>query len=287
MATSPWSPTRRPWRRRPRRPAASGRRWSRWRKRWRASRWSRSRASAAIERTTSWRRRTSRESPRTRTSTISSPLSRWRRCRRSRSRSPAAWVSTTGSTPGTSDRGAVIQVLNLLLGGVFHAAALFLVAAGLQLVFGVQRILNLACGSFYALGAYCGVTAGAFALGLGVPAVLALPVLILAGASIAVIGPPIEPLLRLRYERDEGFQLLLTFALVLMLQDLVRMGWGSNPQQIDGVYLAYGQLRIGAARIPVWNLLVLAAALVLAMALGGFLQRTNFGRLLRATAENR
>ena len=45
------------------------------------------------------------------------------------------------------------QVLNLLLGGVFHAAALFLVAAGLQLVFGVQKILNLACGSFYALGA--------------------------------------------------------------------------------------------------------------------------------------
>ena len=51
------------------------------------------------------------------------------------------------------------QVLNLLLGGVFHAAALFLVAAGLQLVFGVQKILNLACGSFYALGAYAGITA--------------------------------------------------------------------------------------------------------------------------------
>ncbi len=47
---------------------------------------------------------------------------------------------------------------NILLGGVFHAAVLFLVAAGLQLVFGVQKIVNLACGSFYALGAYFGIT---------------------------------------------------------------------------------------------------------------------------------
>ena len=47
---------------------------------------------------------------------------------------------------------------NILLGGIFHAAVLFLVAAGLQLVFGVQKIVNLACGSFYALGAYFGIT---------------------------------------------------------------------------------------------------------------------------------
>ena len=60
---------------------------------------------------------------------------------------------------------------------------LFLVAAGLQLVFGVQRILNLACGAFYAIGAYCGVTAGGYALGLGLPPLLALPVLMLAGGG--------------------------------------------------------------------------------------------------------
>ena len=178
-------------------------------------------------------------------------------------------------------------LIEVLAAGLFHAAVLFLVAAGLQLVFGVQRILNLACGSIYALGAYCGVTAGSVVLGLGFPAALALPVLILAGAAVAVIGPPVERVLRLVYDRDESFQLLLTFALVLMLQDLVRMGWGSSPQQIDGVYLAYGQVRLETARIPVWNLLVLAAALVIAVGLGALLQRTNFGRILRATAENR
>ena len=56
---------------------------------------------------------------------------------------------------------------NLLLGGIFHAAVLFLVAAGLQLVFGVQKIVNLACGSFYALGAYFGITLVTLAMNAG------------------------------------------------------------------------------------------------------------------------
>jgi len=177
--------------------------------------------------------------------------------------------------------------LEVTAAGLFHAAVLFLVAAGLQLVFGVQRILNLACGSFYALGAYCGITVGGYALSLGVPPLLALPVLLLAGCAVAVLGPPVERLLRAVYDRDESFQLLLTFALVLMLQDVVRMVWGSSPRQVDGIYLAYGQVEALGARVPVWNLLVLLAALAVALGLGTFLRRTNFGRLLRATAENR
>jgi branched-chain amino acid transport system permease protein len=178
-------------------------------------------------------------------------------------------------------------LIEVLAAGLFHAAVLFLVAAGLQLVFGVQRIVNLACGAFYAIGAYCGVTLGGYALGIGLPPVLALPVLVLAGAAVGLLGPPVERLLRLVYNRDESFQLLLTFALLLMLQDMVRMVWGSHPQQVPDVYLAYGQLRLDTVRIPVWNGLVLAAALAVAAGLGAFLQRTNFGRMLRATAENR
>src|SRR5215470_5066280 len=100
---------------------------------------------------------------------------------------------------------------NILAGGVFHAAVLFLVAAGLQLVFGVQKIVNLACGSFYALGAYFGITVVNLALGAGLPEVLLLPVLIVAGLAMGIVGPPIERLLRTVYERDESFQLLLTF----------------------------------------------------------------------------
>jgi branched-chain amino acid transport system permease protein len=101
---------------------------------------------------------------------------------------------------------------DILIGGVFHAAVLFLVAAGLQLVFGVQKIVNLACGSFYALGAYFGITAVTWATGAGVPANLFLPVLLVSGLLLGVIGPAIEALLRTVYDRDEAFQLLLTFA---------------------------------------------------------------------------
>src|SRR5262245_21507125 len=111
---------------------------------------------------------------------------------------------------------------NILLGGVFHAAELFLVAAGLQLVFGVQKIVNLACGSFYALGAYFGITVVGAALHLGLPGWALLPVLVAAGLVVAAVGPPIERLLRSVYDRDESFQLLLTFALVLMFQDVFR-----------------------------------------------------------------
>ena len=176
---------------------------------------------------------------------------------------------------------------NILAGGVFHAAVLFLVAAGLQLVFGVQKIVNLACGSFYALGAYFGITFLGYAASAGVSPWLILPGLILSGILLGFIGPPIERMLRTVYGRDESFQLLLTFALVLMFQDVFRFVWGSNPRSLDSAYLIYGTLRAGDFVAPVYNLLVILAAIGVAVGLGAFLQRTNYGRILRATAENR
>lgn len=176
---------------------------------------------------------------------------------------------------------------NILIGGVFHAAVLFLVAAGLQLVFGVQKIVNLACGSFYALGAYFGVTVIGYTTAWGLSPWLILPILVIAGILLGFIGPPIERMLRAVYDRDESFQLLLTFALVLMFQDVFRFVWGANPRSLDSTYLIYGTIRAGDFSVPIYNLLVIAAAILTAAAVGGFLQRTNYGRILRATAENR
>src|SRR2546428_1996071 len=80
------------------------------------------------------------------------------------------------------------HVVNVLLSGVFHASILFLVAAGLQVVFGVQKIFNLACGSFYALGAYVGVSAvTAFTTAGGPPALFIVP-LAVAGLLLGVLG---------------------------------------------------------------------------------------------------
>ena len=150
---------------------------------------------------------------------------------------------------------------NILAGGVFHAAVLFLVAAGLQLVFGVQKIVNLACGSFYALGAYFGITFISYASRLGVSNWLILPGLIVSGILLGFIGPPIERLLRGVYGRDESFQLLLTFALVLMFQDVFKFIWGANPRSLDSTYLIYGTLRFGDFSAPIYNLLVILAAI--------------------------
>jgi branched-chain amino acid transport system permease protein len=178
-------------------------------------------------------------------------------------------------------------LVDVVLGGTFHAAVLFLVAAGLQLVFGVQKIVNLACGSFYALGAYFGITAVGIAIKLGMPPPLFLPLLIVAGLAVGVVGLPIERVLRRVYRRDESYQLLITFGFLLMFQDAFRYLWGATPRTMDNVYLAYGTANFFGLRVPTYNLLVIAASLAIAAALGFFLERTRIGRIVRATAENR
>ena len=160
-------------------------------------------------------------------------------------------------------------------------------AAGLQLVFGVQKIVNLACGSFYALGAYFGISSVNWAIAAGLPPASFLPVLVASGVLLGVIGPFIEALLRTVYDRDEAFQLLLTFALVLMFQDVLRFFWGANPQQLGNLSMVYGKLAVGAVQVPTYNVLVIFASVLIAAGIGAFLQRTRFGRILRATAENR
>jgi len=151
-------------------------------------------------------------------------------------------------------------------------------------VFGVQKIVNLACGSFYALGAYFGITFIGYAHQFGVSEWLVLPGLIISGLLLGFIGPPIERVLRTVYDRDESFQLLLTFALVLMFQDVFKFVWGANPRSLDSGYLIYGTISTGDFGVPVYNLLVIAAAIAVAAGLGHFLQRTNYGRILRATS---
>jgi branched-chain amino acid transport system permease protein len=181
----------------------------------------------------------------------------------------------------------MVAFANIFVGGAFHAAVLFLVAAGLQLVFGVQKIVNLACGSFYALGAYFGVSFIGYVSAAGLSPWLMMPGLVVAGVLVGFVGPPIERLLRTVYTRDESFQLLLTFALVLMFQDVFRFVWGSNPRSLDSAYLIYGVINSREFSVPVYNLLVIAVAIATAAGFGAFLQRTNYGRILRATAENR
>lgn len=179
-------------------------------------------------------------------------------------------------------------ILNIIFSGVFHASTLFLVAAGLQIVFGVQKIFNLACGSFYALGAYLGIVFVKAFLGAGLPSPLFIISLILAGLFLIFLGPLIERgLIRFVYNRDESFQLLLTFAIVLMIEDAIKIIWGTSPQTTGGVDLVYGQLNILGATLPIYNLIVIICSLIIAAIIGYTLLNTKFGRIIRAAAENR
>jgi len=104
---------------------------------------------------------------------------------------------------------------------------------------------------------------------------------------LGLVGLPIERMLRTVYDRDESLQLLLTFALLLMFQDVFRFLWGASPRSIEANYLVYGKLAGGDFTVPVYNLLVILAAILVAAGFGLILQKTNYGRVLRATAENR
>jgi len=179
-------------------------------------------------------------------------------------------------------------ILNILFSGVFNASTLFLVAAGLQVVFGVQKVFNLACGSFYALGAYVGITVVKGVVAGGLPTPLFIVPLIAAGLLLGLIGPIFERgLIKFVYDRDETFQLLLTFAIVMMIEDVIKFVWGTSPQTMGGIDLVYGQLTVLGATIPVYNLIVIVCSLVIAGLIGYILFNTRFGKIIRATADKR
>jgi branched-chain amino acid transport system permease protein len=179
-------------------------------------------------------------------------------------------------------------VLNILFSGVFNASTLFLLAAGLQVVFGVQKVFNLACGSFYALGAYVGIVMVKAFVGGGFPAFLFIIPLIFAGLLLGVIGPVIERgLMKFVYDRDEAFQLILTFALVMMIEDVIKFIWGTSPQTTGGIDLIYGRLDLFGATVPVYNLVVILCSLIIAALIGYLLLNTRFGRIIRATADKK
>jgi len=177
-----------------------------------------------------------------------------------------------------------IQVLNSL----FYASVLFLIAAGLSLIFGVMRIVNLAHGSLFAIGAYIGAWLVGRAIGLGVPVTWLLLVIPIAALAVALVGIVIEPLLlRPFYRRAEEYQLLVTFGLLLILEDLMRLVWGALPLTADTVMDTMPVVHIGALVYPGYNILVIGIGIAAAILLWVVIYGTKFGVLLRATSQDR
>lgn len=176
----------------------------------------------------------------------------------------------------------VIQILNSL----FYASILFLIASGLTLVYGVMRIVNMAHGNLYALGAYVAAWSVGLVAGSVPPAALFL--LILVGAAAAALaGAILEPtMLRPLYRRAEEYQLLITFGLLLILEDLLRLVWGPYPLTASALSDTLGSVTILGATYPGYNLFVIAIGAVAAAGLWAFVYKTRFGIMLRATSQD-
>jgi branched-chain amino acid transport system permease protein len=178
----------------------------------------------------------------------------------------------------------IIQILNSL----FYASVLFLIAAGLSLIFGVMRIVNMAHGTFYAVGAFVTAWLVGRAVALGLPAGWTLLLIPLGAAAVALLGMVIEPLLlRPFYRRAEEYQLLVTFGLLLILEDVIRLLWGGLPLSADPVMDLLPSVRIGGLIYPGYNLVVIAVGALAALLLWAVIYRTKFGVMLRATSQDR
>jgi branched-chain amino acid transport system permease protein len=178
----------------------------------------------------------------------------------------------------------IIQILNSL----FYASVLFLIAAGLSLIFGVMRIVNMAHGTFYAVGAFVTAWLVGRAAALGVPAGWTMLLVPLGAVAVALLGAVVEPLLlRPFYRRAEEYQLLVTFGLLLILEDVIRLIWGGLPLSADPVMDALPSIRIGGLVYPGYNLVVIAVGAIAALLLWAVIYRTKFGVMLRATSQDR
>jgi branched-subunit amino acid ABC-type transport system permease component len=169
--------------------------------------------------------------------------------------------------------------------GLTTAMFLFLIASGLSLIFGVLRVLNFAHGSFYMVGAYA---AWQMVQWLG-PRTESFWLAVLAAAcAVALLGVAVERLLlRHLYGREELYQLLFTYALVLVLGDFVRYTWGTQqlsvprPPSLDGAVQLFGIL------IPYYSLFIMVIGPLIALGFWLVLSRTGAGRMIRAAALDR
>ena len=175
-----------------------------------------------------------------------------------------------------------------ILTGLANASSLFLVACGLSLIFGVTRIVNFAHGSLYMIGAYIG-----YSLMQVLPEYLPASIgfwgsIVIAGLAVGIVGVMIEMLvLRPVYRAPELFQLVATFGVILVIQDLALLIWG--PEDLLGPRAPglRGVYRIMGEPIPKYDIVLLIITPVIALALWYLMTRTRLGVLVRAATQDR
>ncbi len=173
-------------------------------------------------------------------------------------------------------------VFEQILNGLQLGVMLFLMSAGLTLVFGIMRVINLAHGSFYMIGAYVAATVtartGSFLLGVAA----ALPAAALTGMLVEFL------ILRRLYHRDHLDQVLATFGLIFFFNELIRMIWGRSPLFMEVPPRLVGSVELfGGLQYPVYRLAIILVGILVALFLYLLFSRTRLGMRIRAGATNR
>ena len=168
------------------------------------------------------------------------------------------------------------ELFGQALNGLAYGVLLFLLSVGLTLIFGLLDVINLAHGSFYMLGAYAGLALIA-ATGNFWLAALAAPLV------VGLVGGVIErACLRRLYRRPPLDQVLLTFGLIYLFEDLVKWIWGGRIRSIPTPDLLAGSVALGDMRYPSYRLFVIAFGLAMAVVLWLVIERTSLGAIVRA-----
>ncbi len=176
----------------------------------------------------------------------------------------------------------MILFIEQLLNGLQLGITLFLMSAGLTLVFGIMQVINLAHGSFYMIGAYVGATVTVFtgSFVLGVMAAL---------AAAGITGMAVEILvLRQLYDRDHLDQVLATFGLIFFFNEMTRIIWGKQPLFMDMPVWLKGSIELLPGLVyPIYRLAVIVVGMLVALLLWYLFSRTRLGMQIRAGASNR
>lgn len=180
-------------------------------------------------------------------------------------------------------------IVPLFVDALANVALIFFVAFGLTLVFSVLRILNVAHGSFYSIGAYVSASIGLWIVSAGLNPWLTFPALLVSAALVAALfGPLIErTLVQWTYGRGEAVQILMTFGLFLILEDLQRLVFGVSSYYEDTPVALLGSIEIGGIIYLNYQLLLIALAVVALVAMRVFIGHTRMGRLLAVVVADR
>ncbi|MGE0749292.1 MAG: branched-chain amino acid ABC transporter permease [Variibacter sp.] len=172
----------------------------------------------------------------------------------------------------------LIQIVN----GLQYGLLIFLAASGLTLVFGIMGVINLSHGSFYMLGAYLALTLTSLLGDIFLALLVGVPLAFAFGAAIEWL------FIRHLYARDHLQQVLLTFGLVLIFNEVQRILWGPRPHSVPVPSYLNGSVRLfDIMSYPFYRLVVVGICVLLALAMMLVIQRTRVGRMVRAGESNR